>query len=432
VDPDAYGQLAVDDTTFASKTFVYDAAGRLITADDFGFDTSGCVTRTYSFAGTAGKATNRTSMTTHEPGPSGECQTTTGTTRSYDYDTADRVTTAGTVYDALGRTLTTPAVDTLQPANGDATMTYHTNDMVRTIAQNGRTATYTLDVIANRFRSWIDGPAGGALTKTHHYTNDGNSHAWTNEGDGNWTRPIIGLAGLAAIQVGPAAGITMFQVTNLHGDIVAVIPTGSPVPAHTTDYSEFGTPDNPSDIGARRYGWLGSHVRPADTPDGSTLMGARIYNAATGRFRSTDPFYNGSANAYEYCAADPVNCADTDGNYCRRVNVKKKFKWPDGLSLTYTVKCKFPNWLVRAAQWLLVAQGLFLGAVAAMLTPIALPAAILFAGLGTVSATLAGFIGVIYDDHCRPRGVKLSFRVRSVVGRAFKITHISWRCVRYN
>ncbi len=42
-------------------------------------------------------------------------------------------------------------------------------------------------------------------------------------------------------------------------------------------------------------------------------MGVRLYNPATGRFLSVDPVPGGSANAYEYCMADPIGCTDLDG-----------------------------------------------------------------------------------------------------------------------
>ncbi|MGW0504065.1 RHS repeat-associated core domain-containing protein [Micromonospora sp. NPDC003241] len=68
----------------------------------------------------------------------------------------------------------------------------------------------------------------------------------------------------------------------------------------------------------------------ADTPDGSILMGARLYNPTYGRFRSVDQIFGGwNANSYEYCVGDPVNCAD--------------------------MKCKagrYPNWSCNfAAKW---------------------------------------------------------------------------------
>jgi hypothetical protein len=47
-------------------------------------------------------------------------------------------------------------------------------------------------------------------------------------------------------------------------------------------------------------------------------MGARLYNPSTSRFLSTDPVYGGSANPYDYCNGDSVNCTDLSGKYsCR-------------------------------------------------------------------------------------------------------------------
>ncbi|WP_448630650.1 RHS repeat-associated core domain-containing protein [Cellulomonas soli] len=64
-----------------------------------------------------------------------------------------------------------------------------------------------------------------------------------------------------------------------------------------------------------RYGWLGAAQRSADTPTGTILMGVRLYSPVIGRFLQVDPVPGGSASAYDYCNADPVNCTDLGGTF---------------------------------------------------------------------------------------------------------------------
>lgn len=44
-------------------------------------------------------------------------------------------------------------------------------------------------------------------------------------------------------------------------------------------------------------------------------MGVRLYAPWLGRLLSVDPVPGGSANPYDYCNADPVNCTDLDGRW---------------------------------------------------------------------------------------------------------------------
>jgi RHS repeat-associated protein len=181
--------------------------------------------------------------------------------------------------------------------------------MARSLSQGGRTVTYTLDVIGNRFRKWTDDDGTTTVSKTHHYNGDADSPIWTDEGTGEVTRIVGGIGGLVAID-STTTGV-VWQLSNIHGDIIAGMVGTTPGLAFSGDYGEYGQPRNPTDVGTRRYGWLGAAQRAADTPGGMVSMGQRLYGPATGRFSSVDPVFGGSANSYDNCAG--VNCTDTSG-----------------------------------------------------------------------------------------------------------------------
>ncbi len=302
----AHGQWRSRVSTLSAQVYAYDEAARLTNVRDI---VGGqCATRSYGFD----TAANRTSLVQYSPGAGGVCQTSTATTtQDWTYDSADRTSNAGYTYDVLGRTLTQPAPDLPVAGGGGSTMTYHVNDMVHSIAQGTRAATYAIDVIANRIRLWADSADG--LTKRNHYVDDNDNPAWTDEGNGNLSRSIAGLAGLAGTFTNTTGVI--WAITNLHGDHIAGMVETDPGFAYTGEHTEYGQPRNLADVGARRYGYLGSYQRAADTPDGSILMGARIYSPTVGRFKSMDSVYRGSANSYDYANQDPLNQFDTDGTF---------------------------------------------------------------------------------------------------------------------
>ena len=136
------------------------------------------------------------------------------------------------------------------------------------------------------------------------------------------TRWVEGADGQVAVQTG-RTGEQVQQLVDLHGDVVGTVPIhdGAPLPSWQelsyVSYDEFGNPQ-PLSGGATsnappRYGWLGAAQRSSDTPAGVVLMGVRLYHPGIGRFLQVDPVAGGSANAYDYCNADPVNCTDLSG-----------------------------------------------------------------------------------------------------------------------
>ncbi|MEV6985327.1 DUF4082 domain-containing protein [Sphaerisporangium sp. NPDC051017] len=300
--PDANGRTVETAGPNGSlQHYNYDTAGRLTQVSDT-YNLS-CETRTYGFD----VDTNRTSQASYPAADDGSCSTsTTPTTVTHTFDSADRITDSGYSYDAFGRTTAVPAGSTANSAA--VTVGYYAGDMVRTLTQASTTKTFTLDPLGR-----VRQTTSSVGTQTNHYTGGGDSPAWISEANGTWTRNVTAFTGLEATQT--SGGILTLQLTNLHGDVVATCADSSSATGvdSYSEQNEYGLDRavNTSD----RYEWLGGAQRASDTVADIVLMGVRLYNPATGRFLQVDPVAGGNANAYDYCSADPVNCRDLDGRF---------------------------------------------------------------------------------------------------------------------
>jgi RHS repeat-associated protein len=301
------GQILAQTSLASSQQYSYDKAGRLTLVKDTP-QGGGCTTRTYSYD----KDSNRTALITRAPGIGGACDTTSaGTTQSYSYDAADRLINSGISYDNFGRITSLPG----NFAGGSTLATsYYSNDLVASQSQAGITNSYELDA-ALRQRTRSQAGEAGSISQIYHYADVSDSPAWT-ETSAGWTRYIDGIdGGLSAIQ--DSAKGAVLQLPNLHGDIVA---TASPDPQISNvisafEFDEFG---NPEQAGTPTFGWLGSKARRTELAAGVIQMGVRSYVPALGRFITVDPIQGGSASAYDYADADPVNNFDLEGTCAHR------------------------------------------------------------------------------------------------------------------
>lgn len=325
---DSESRVREAESTGSTQSYTYDDRDRLTKVQDT--TEAGCVTRQYGFT----LDSNRSTLTTSGPAAEGACSTAGATTVTSGFDNADRITTAGYVYDALGRTRTVPKIHTDQPTGSDLAVAYHDNDMVAKLAQtvpNGsggtvaKTKAFTLDP-SMRLSAASDTTATVETRKTvNHYADGGDAPAWIGtETRPNastawataWSRNVLGPDGdLALIQSN--TGTPQIQIANLHGDIVAQIPnmTGAVAGVDAwAETTEYGLAKADSTSLGQNYGWLGAKRRSTDSIGGLTLMGVRLYNPTTGRFLSRDPVAGGNDNTYTY-PVDPINKFDLDGKW---------------------------------------------------------------------------------------------------------------------
>jgi YD repeat-containing protein len=136
-----YGQVLSQKSLSASHQYSYDKAGRLTLAHETPTG-GGCTTRAYAFEGEAGKDSNRTSLTTREPGVGGACAESGGTKQSYSYDAADRLTGEGVTYDNFGRITSLPVA---YAGGSTLTTSFYSNEMIASQSQGGLTNSYQLD-----------------------------------------------------------------------------------------------------------------------------------------------------------------------------------------------------------------------------------------------------------------------------------------------
>lgn len=324
----AFGNTAHAQSGASAQDYTYDNAGRLTQVADYADGT--CTVRAYGYD----QQTDRTSLITYAGTAAGDCQrTTAASTVTTAYDTANRIVGPGYTYDQLGRTLTVPKA--AMPTGEAAGISYHHTDMTAGLTQGTTGKAFTIDP-ENRYRQVRETVSGTETERiVNHYAGGGDSPSWiatsTNSGSSfTWARNVIGLnEGLAAIQY--SDGSSAVQLTNLHGDVIGILPNQVPTagnaagaaPVATFEATEYGTSrDASSEV---RYGWLGEELRSGDATGGLMLMGARLYNPAAGTFLSADSITGGNANSYNY-PANPVDEWDVDGRGKKDCK-KKKLKW---------------------------------------------------------------------------------------------------------
>ena len=268
-------------TTFE---YAYDAAGRLQEVK-----TNGTVTATYNYD-TNG---NRLSLVT-------QSGTTNGT-----YDVQDRLTAYGTATYVY-----TPNGELLTKTIGAQTTNYVYDVLgnLKSVALPGGT---TIEYIVDGRNRRIGKKVNGTLVQGLLYQSGSNLVAEIDGVGATVSRFVYGTKANMPDYV-IKGGVTYKIVSDHLGSPRLVVNTATGVIAQRMDYDEFGNIIADSNPGFQPFGFAGGLY---DQPTGLTRLGARDYDAQTGRWTAKDPilFRGRDPNLFQYAFNDPINLIDTKG-----------------------------------------------------------------------------------------------------------------------
>ncbi|MFC8448136.1 LamG-like jellyroll fold domain-containing protein [Kitasatospora sp. NPDC057223] len=352
----ADGQLTARTDSSGTTGFTYDAAGHLKTLADpltgqtttYTYTPRGQVgtaqygagsTRTYAYDDqdnlTSDVIKTSTGTTVSSLGytylPSGrlKTKTTNGTTHTYDYDQAGRLSnwnngTGATAYGYDGNGNLT--------ADGTATATYNQRNQLvgtttganytytargtRATSTSGGTttqATYdAFDQLAGRSGQSYTYDALGRLSSTtgHTLTYDTTSATPVSDGTEKYTRTPGGTLSAIGTQAGSALALT-----DRHGDLIGTFTAGSTTLSGSSSYDPWGRPTATTGAG-HNLGYQGGWT---DSTSGQVSTASRWYDPATAGFTSRDTLDTTadsavSANRYAYGSDDPLDYADPSGH----------------------------------------------------------------------------------------------------------------------
>jgi RHS repeat-associated protein len=260
------------------QSYGYDMIGNRLNTTTHGLNGAADTTNTYTF-NKSGQAQPHTPQTATTTGPAG-------------------TSTAAYTYNPGGDATARPA-----PDGTTQTLTWNDEDRLASIATDGKTTSYLYDPAGALLIS--HDPTGSTL-----YLPGGQIHADTS---GLATGTRFYTQGGTTVAVGTSAGIS-YQFADPHGTSTLSMDAADLTVTQRL-FDPFGNArQTPQSAWPDTRGFVNGTI---DATDGLTLLGARAYDPATGRFISPDPLLNPAdpthLNAYTYANDNPTTFSDPNG-----------------------------------------------------------------------------------------------------------------------
>jgi RHS repeat-associated protein len=303
----------------SATDYSYDGAGRLVTAYLPG------AVATYGYGANPagdncanpgqGANTNRTNLTVTPTSGS-------ATNTDYCYNGADQltstITSSGTNtqygYDPRGN----------QTNDRGTAITWDAADRMASTTVAGATTTYTYDALDR-----VISHANPSATTHYAYGGYTTSAVAALDASNNVVQRLISLPGGVLVT---AASTNTWSYPDLHGNNIVLtdnsgVRQGSPVLYDPWGGPAAGSSPLNNASGGNTLGAFGSSGKLTDSASSITILDARPYLAAEGRFLSVDPIEGGCANNYVYVFGDPLNTSDLSGRLSCSTNNPD---WPPG------------------------------------------------------------------------------------------------------
>ena len=222
---------------------------------------------------------------------------------------------------------------------GDTTYGYTANGELKSKTQGGATTQYDYDVVGNLMKVTL--PDGMNIE----YVIDGRNRRIGKKVNGTLVQgllykdqlnPVAELDGNNAVVARfvyadkanvPAFmiknGVTYWIISDHLGSPRLVINTQDGAITQRMDYDSFGNVTWDTNLGFQPFGFAGGIY---DQHTKLTRIGARDYDALTGRWTTKDPIaFDGGLNLYGYTFNDPINFVDFNGLQGYWANVAQNF-----------------------------------------------------------------------------------------------------------